>query len=189
MESLEVLALAADGFAAALDSVGDDQWHAPTSNDGQDVRALVDHVVGGDRMAVEILGGGSREDGLAQFARSRNDVDEAAAFAQCRAELAAAFAVPGALERIVHHPARDIPGAMLLGFRLTEYALHGWDLARAVGADDTIDVAVLEALWAFLSPMAGIMAGSGMFGQGSSGMLPDHAPLQDRVLDLSGRRP
>ena len=46
---------------------------------------------------------------------------------------------------------------MLLGFRLTEYALHGWDLARAVDADDTIDVAVLEALWEFMAPLVPVM--------------------------------
>lgn len=187
--SLVVLDHAASGFAAALAAVAPDQWELPTGNDGQDVRALVDHVIGGDRMATAILRGGSREEGIAAFARSQFDVDLVAAFASSRSALMAAFSEPGALERVVHHPSLDMPGSMLLGFRLTEYALHGWDLARAVGADDTIDVDVLEALWAFMSPMAGLMAGSGMFGEGPSGDVLEHAPLQDRVLDLSGRRP
>ena len=77
---------------------------------------------------------------------------------------------------------------MLLGFRITEYALHGWDLARAIGADEAIDPDVLAALWEILLAMEGLMAASGMFGGGRSGDVPEEAPLQVRVLDLSGRR-
>ena len=83
----------------------------------------------------------------------------------------------------------DMPARQLLGFRLTEYALHGWDLARAVGVDDRIDPEVLAALLEVLEPMAGMMAASGMFGSGPSPDLPADAELQHRVLDLSGRRP
>ncbi len=189
MELLEILDRSAAGFAAVLAQVGDDQWGEPTGNEGRDVGALVDHVIGGDRMATAILAGGTREEGLAQFARSAQDADRIAAFEGSRAEMALAFAVPGALERIVAHPAMDMPGSMLLDFRISEYALHGWDLARAVGADDTIDPDVVEAAWGILTPMAGLMAASGMFGEGPSGTLPDDASLQEKVLDLSGRRP
>ena len=80
-------------------------------------------------------------------------------------------------------------GAQLLGFRTGEYGLHGWDLARAIGADDAIDQSVLESLWAMLVAMAPMLVASGMFGTGSSGTVPDDAPLQLRVLDISGRRP
>lgn len=188
MTPLDTLARSADGFSAVLAQVGDAQWHDPTGNEGQDVRALVDHVIGGDRMATVILGGGSREEGIAQFARSRDDADPVAAFARSRAELAAAFAVPGALDRLVAHPAMEMPGAQLLGFRTSECALHGWDLARAIGVDDAIDPDVLQAVWDQLEPLAAFLPATGMFGSGPSGSLPDDATLQARVLDLSGRR-
>jgi uncharacterized protein (TIGR03086 family) len=83
----------------------------------------------------------------------------------------------------------DMPAQQLLGFRITEYGLHGWDLARAIGADDDIDPEVLTALLALLEPMAGFLPATGMFGSGSSGELGEDASLQERVLDLSGRRP
>ncbi len=189
MLTLGILDLSASGFAAALGQVTDEQWQAPTGNEGQTVRQLVDHVVGGNRMATVILGGGTREDGLAGFARSAGDVDIVAAFEQSRREQAEAFAAPGALERMVAHPAMSMPGAQLLGFRTTEYALHGWDLARAIGADDRIDPTVLAALWEMLAPMTAMLAASGMFGAGPSNALLEDASLQHRVLDLSGRRP
>lgn len=189
MDQLTVLDRAADGFAATLAQVRDDQWDAPTSNDGQSVRELVAHVIGGNRMSAVILRGGSREEGIAQFARSREDTDLLAAFEASRQEQADAFAEPGALDRVVAHPAADLPAPVLLGFRITEYGLHGWDLARAIGADETIDPDVAAALWEILLPLEGMMAASGMFGAGRSGEVPDDAPLQARILDISGRRP
>jgi uncharacterized protein (TIGR03086 family) len=189
MMTLEILDLSAAGFAATLGQVTEDQWALPTSNEGQSVRQLVDHVIGGNRMSSAILGGGTREDGIAAFGRSAADVDVVAAFDQSRREQSEAFAVPGALERMVAHPAMTMPGSQLLGFRTSEYALHGWDLARAIGADDTIDPAVLTAVEEQFVALGPIVAASGMFGSGPSGALPDDASLQDRVLDLSGRRP
>lgn len=189
MSPLEILDRSSARFSTVLAHVGDDQWDGPTGNEGQDVRALVDHVIGGNRMATVILVGGTREEGLAQFARSQHDTDRVVAFEASRREMADAFAAPAALERTVEHPAMTMPGAQLLSFRIGEYALHGWDLARAIDVDDTIDPDVVEAVWGILVPMAGMLVASGMFGEGASGTVPPDAPLQTRVLDLSGRRP
>jgi uncharacterized protein (TIGR03086 family) len=188
MDRLDILDRAAAGFARTLAEVGPDQWDAPTGNEGQSVAMLVEHVIGGDRMATVILRGGSRSDGIAAFTRDSGDGDPVTAFAAARGELAEAFAAPGALEATVAHPALDMPGSMLLSFRTTEYALHGWDLARAIGVDDTIDPEVLEVLWADLSAFGPMIAASGMFGAGASGDVAADAPLHVRVLDLSGRR-
>lgn len=189
MDSLDVLARGASGFATTLSRVAPDQWTAPSGLGDWTVRALVDHVIGGDRMSTVILGGGSRADGLAEFARSAEDEDPVASFAAASSDMLAAFAEPGALERTVAHPAMEMPGGQLLGFRIGEYGLHGWDLARAIGADDAIDPDVLEALWSLMEPLAPFLPATGMFGDGPSGTVPTDAPLQLRVLDLSGRRP
>lgn len=189
MDPLDVLAIGAAGFATALEQVTPDQWEAPSGVGEWSVRALVDHVIGGDRMSTAILGGGTRTDGLAEFARSAADVDPVAAFAEASREMAGAFAEPGALDRTVAHPAMEMPGSQLLGFRIGEYGLHGWDLACAIGANDAIDPAVLKALWGLMEPLAPFLAATGMFGDGPSGTVPADAPLQLRVLDLSGRRP
>ena len=162
MITLDTLDTAAAGSSAVLDQVGDDQWSLPTPNDGQNVRQLVDHVIGGNRMSAAILHGGTRDDGLAAFALSASDTDVVAAFADSRQQQAAAFAEPEALERLVAHPAMTMPGAQLLGFRTTEYALHGWDLARAIGVDDQIDPGVLQGLLEQLEPLAPMLAASGL---------------------------
>ena len=69
---------------------------------------------------------------------------------------------------------------------------EGWDvrdLARAIGADEALDVGLVEQVWAGLIPMAPVIARSGVFGDGPSGLVGDDAALQARLLDLSGRRP
>jgi len=102
---------------------------------------------------------------------------------------AEALRTPGALERIVHHPAGDVSGAQLLSFRIGDLALHAWDLARAIGADETLDPELVALVWEGMQPLAPVIAQLGIFGAGPSGDLDDDAPLQHRLLDLSGRRP
>ena len=67
------------------------------------------------------------------------------------------------------------------------WAIHGWDLARALNADDSLDVKLVESLYARLAPRIDALANTGNF-QPPTG-LPDTAPLQDKLLDLLGRRP
>jgi hypothetical protein len=71
--------------------------------------------------------------------------------------------------------------------RVTEWTIHGWDLARALNADDSLDAELIESLYARLAPRVDALANTGDF-QPPTG-LPDTAPLQDKLLDLLGRRP
>ena len=82
-----------------------------------------------------------------------------------------------------------MPGSTLLGFRTADNLLHAWDLARAVGGDEALDPDLVTVVWARLEPMAPVVATLGVFGTGPSGTVGADAPLQERLLDLSGRRP
>ena len=115
--------------------------------------------------------------------------DAVAAFDAEADDVAAAFAEPGAFDyNFVHPSGMEITGERLLGFRIGDYALHGWDLARAIGADEHLDYDLVQVLWNALSPMAGMIGNSGVFGAGPTGQLRDDAPLQERLLDLTGRK-
>ena len=189
MEPLDALALARSEFARRLRLVTDGDWQRPTPCDDWTVRDLVVHVVGGDRMSAALLRGASREEATA--IRKTIDLGDnaVAAFDAEADQVAAAFAEPGAFERTIPHPSgMDMPGARLLGFRIGDYALHGWDLARAIGADEKLDDDLVQELWNALSPMAPMIGNSGVFGAGPTGQLDDDAPLQERLLDLTGRR-
>jgi uncharacterized protein (TIGR03086 family) len=79
-----------------------------------------------------------------------------------------------------------------------DLVLHGWDLARATGQDETMEPVDVERLWAstaaippdvmekFRTPGA---FGEGVEVYGVEVNVPQGAPLQDRLLGLIGRQP
>ena len=191
---LTMLQRRVDAFGAQLRTVRDDQWSLPTPCSEWTVRQLANHIASGGTILPMLLAGATAEEVMAHRMAHRDDDvlgdDPMSAYERCTAAELSAFAEPGALERIVHHPrAGDIPGSVLLGLRVTDILLHSWDLARALGADDTLDADAVAAAWSMLEPMAPMIATGGAFGTGPSGNVGADAPLQTRLLDLSGRRP
>jgi len=100
-----------------------------------------------------------------------------------------AFRAPEALEHTVLHRSGDLPATRLFEMRISELPVHGWDLARAIGADETLDAEVVAVVWALYERSSKVVGTSGAFGAGASGKVPESAPLQTTLLDLLGRRP
>jgi uncharacterized protein (TIGR03086 family) len=188
MDRLDALDRADREFARRLAVVREDQWDEPTPCDRWPVRVLVNHVIGGHRMAVALLAGASADEGAALIKQPFPD-DPVSAFDEVSAELAAGFSGRGDLGETVHHPMGDMPAGQLLAFRYADALLHAWDLARGIGADETLDPDVVAFIWADLEPMAAWLPQTGMFGPGPSGDVGPDADLQTRLLDLTGRRP
>jgi uncharacterized protein (TIGR03086 family) len=138
VNDLRVLALANADFARLLGQVGNDDWRRPTPCTEWDVRALVNHVIGGNRRFVLRLGGASTE----EVERTRDidhlGKDPRAAFASTARELEALFSGKGALERMAHHGDKEWSGAQLLLMRIGDLTVHSWDLARALDVDETL---------------------------------------------------
>ena len=101
----------------------------------------------------------------------------------------AAFGSPDALDRSVRHPAHDMSGRLFLGLRIGDLVLHGWDLARSTGGDESLDEDLVQLVWETYQPILEAAGKRGTFGNGASGQVPADAPLGLRLLDLSGRRP
>jgi len=172
-----------------LESVAAGQWDLPTPCDGWSVTDLVQHMAVGATMSCQILAGEpwTRDSVVAEVSSSPDLKHE---WEWRTAEERAGFAAPGALGRTVTHPIMgDIPCTQFLGMRAGDALLHAWDLARAVGVDDELASELVGEIWANMSPMVGIIGKSGFFGSGPSGEVREDAPLQTRLLDLSGRRP
>jgi uncharacterized protein (TIGR03086 family) len=176
------------GAVRQFEGLTDDRCELATPCADWSVRALVVHLVEGSHMAQRMLDGASGEEARQVFGATYEDP-----VAECRerfAAEAAAFGRPGSFEMTVHHPRiGDIPGARFFGMRLTEYVLHTWDLARSLGGDEALPDELVEASWTALQPFASVIGEMGAFGTGPSGTVGDDAPLQLRLLDLSGRRP
>jgi len=191
MEALQALAQARSEFETRLAMITDDQWGNETPCGEWDVRALVNHMMVGNRMTVQLLSGMATADVLAGFEDDlvRDTADVADRFALTADAVQAGFAVDGGLDGTVNHPMGEIPRTMFVGFRVCDYAVHAWDLARGLGVDDTLDTDMVQWLWEDCQPMKDGLAATGMFGEGASGTVADDAPLQHLYLDTFGRRP
>lgn len=189
MDQLTALDAARVELDRRLRQVGPGDWDRPTPCGDWNVRELVVHVLGATRTAVALVGGCSRDEAVAILTAETFPDDPIAEFNALADQQATDFAADGALERICAHPAGDFPGTVLLGFRIGDYALHAWDLARAIGADETLPAELVGHVWDGIQPMIPIIGSVGVFGEGPSGTVPDDAPLQIRLLDATGRRP
>jgi len=98
-----------------------------------------------------------------------------------------AFSEPGAVDRVVSHPRGETPASFLLWMRLSEWAVHGWDLARALGTDDSLASGLAASIYSQLAPLGAGLASSGYFAPAIE--VPDQAPVQAKLLALLGRRP
>jgi uncharacterized protein (TIGR03086 family) len=189
MAEMTELATAQDEARRRVASVTDAQWALPTPCAEWKVKDLVVHLVEGSRMASRLLEGASAEDVLVVFG-TEHGPDLGAELGVAMVDELRAFEAPGALEMVVHHPgAGDIPGAVFLHFRIGDYLLHAWDLARATGGDEALPEALVTLTWESLQPMVPVIAEIGVFGSGPSGTIAEDAPLHLRLLDLTGRRP
>jgi uncharacterized protein (TIGR03086 family) len=192
MDALQALGQARQEFEQRLALVQDDQWDNPTPCEEWDVRTLVNHVMLGNRMTVQLLGGMATSDviaGLNDDLLGEAEADVRGAFASVADDVHASFAADGALDGTVQHPMGEIPRTMFIGFRACDYAVHAWDLARGISADDQLDEDMVQWLWEDCQPMKDGLAATGMFGEGASGTVGDDASVQHRYLDTFGRRP
>lgn len=149
IDDLTALRRARHEFERRLDSVTADQHRLPTPCDEWDVLTLVRHVIDGDTFATLILGGATCNDAISALQR----MDDTRVFALEADAMDAAFAAAPP-DRIVDHAIGPSSVGQFIGFRTADYSAHAWDLARALGQDDTLDPELVAALWHRSTPSA-----------------------------------
>ena len=188
MDALDALTRSEAEVLARVEQLDAEHWNMPTVCGGWTVDDLVRHVVGGSTMAVTGLTGAPKER-VVEASQCTADGDLVEALRSALAAQAAAVRAPGALDVTVHHPTIDMSGEQLLGFRIVDLAMHAWDLARSLGFDESLDADLVAWTWEWLQPIAPFIGTIGVFGDGPSGTLSDDDPLDQRLIDLTGRRP
>ena len=188
MEPIDALERATEAYERKLVAVDPRQWGQPSACEGWSVKDLADHVLGGNRFAIALLSGVTADEAVAYAFEGGFDADPIALTRDSADAQLEAFALPGALDRTVHHPLGDIDGATFLRLRLGDLLLHGWDLAHSVGSDESMDDELVAIVWDTYRSLGDLLQ-SGAFGAGPSGTLDSDAPLSVRLLDLTGRRP
>ncbi|MET0143943.1 MAG: TIGR03086 family metal-binding protein [Ilumatobacteraceae bacterium] len=178
----------ADRFDATVAAVPADRWASPSPCAEWTARDVVGHVLEMHAAMLRPLGRGlSTAPAL--------DDDPLGAFRSARADIEGALGDPAVASSECDTPM----GRMTLaehvdGVASEDLVIHGWDLARAAGLDDTMDPVELERMWPAVQSIPDEMRIPGHFGPGivvfgPAVDVPDDAPLQHRVLALTGRDP
>ena len=183
---MELIEAAGAEFQRILRLVPAEAWDLPTPSD-MSVRELVGHVVSGNRLTTALLSGASREDARAARAGDLLGADPMAAVIDSSQAQASAFAAtpPG---RIVQGPRGEITAEDFLRFRLIDLVVHGWDLLRAAGLEETLNPSLVASLATLVEPHLDELVATGAYGDGPSGTLDADASPQTRLLDGLGRR-
>jgi uncharacterized protein (TIGR03086 family) len=178
----------ADAFEAKVAAVTPDHWSDRSPCDEWTARDVVGHIIDMHGVMLAPLG-------RSLSAAPSLDDDPLGAFRAARADIEPLLADPALAATECATPM----GRMALeqhidGVVSEDMVLHGWDLARATGQDDTIDPAEIDRLWPGVQDIPAEMRIPGAFGPGivvfgPEVEVPDDAPLQHRILGLLGRDP
>ena len=187
MDTLALHGRALTRFGELVHSVGAGQWHAPTPCTEWDVRQLVNHLVVEQLWVPPILAGRTVPDVGDAFDGDQLGADPVGAWDRASAASGAALAEPGALQRTVHLSYGDRPAEGYCAEMTSDLLVHSWDLARGIGADETLDPELVDFVYAQFAPHADALAQSGLCAPPVD--VPEDADRQTRLLALSGRRP
>ncbi|MFJ6854361.1 TIGR03086 family metal-binding protein [Streptomyces sp. NPDC091271] len=171
-------------------AVDDRQLDGPTPCPDYAVRELIGHLLG---LTVAFRDAAHKKSGPTtgtppDSALPALPADWRTALPPLLDELVAAWRSPAALEGMTRAGGVDLPGQVAGMVALNELVVHGWDLARATGQEFRADEGSLRSSEAMLAPGDDDRSGpDAIFGPPVP--VPADAPLADRVIALSGRRP
>ncbi|MDF2442225.1 MAG: hypothetical protein JWR01_428 [Subtercola sp.] len=167
-------------FGRRLAAVTD--WSAPTPDTDWNTHQLVQHVIEEQQWVPLLLAGRTVRE--AQSLIRRLGDDPVADWQKYSAAAASAWAKADS-EAPVHVSYGTIPAHEYLREQVSDVTIHTWDLARATHSGDTLDAALVEAVYTVFEPQKETLEASGLFA--SPVPVPDDAPLQSRLLALTGR--
>jgi len=192
MTEQEVFILADQALTAVVDQIRDDQWDLVVPDDmtrtpGITLRQTINYHAYDDAWVPHVLAGetmeevGDRYDGdlLGDHPKLNfTSIAETAMLAvrDCKDP-----------DRIVHLSYGDWPAREYLKHITSFRGLRAYDIAKFIGADTTPPPDLVRGLWVEIAPGAEEWRKLGVYGPAVP--VPDDAPLQQRLLGLTGRQP
>ncbi|MEU9092191.1 TIGR03086 family metal-binding protein [Streptomyces sp. NPDC048428] len=180
---------AARQIAGMLDAIDDARLAGPTPCPDVTVGALLAHVEG---LAVAFRDAARKE--LGATTDTAPSVESGLLADGWRStlpvaldEMVAAWRSPDAWQGMTRAGSVDLPGEVAGMVALNELVLHGWDLARSTGQPYRAEEAHLRTSMELLADLGDNPPPTSPFGPPVP--VPDDAPLVDRAVARSGRRP
>lgn len=171
MTQIELWSSAAAAFEARHQLVEDRHRSLPTPCSEFDVAALIEHAVSTQVTFGQVFG---------------STAVEGATWSEARAALAAALEIDGSVDGVIDHPALgEVSKERMLAIATNDMLIHTWDLARAIGADETLPEEnlqpAIEGIEAFPSDARSALFAPPLDGESTN--------LQNRMLAVAGRTP
>lgn len=186
MDTPEILRRGVGEFDARVAQIGDAHWDAATPDPEWNVRDLVAHVVAENLWAVPLFGGATIAEVGDQFEGDILGADPQRSWADASGPALRAADEPGAMQRTVHLSFGDFPGHEYAMQLFADHLIHAWDLARAIGADESLDPVVVEGASKVLAEKADLWRSAGALGPAIE--TEPGADAQTELLAVSGRR-
>jgi uncharacterized protein (TIGR03086 family) len=186
MDLLDAHGHAMDVFDRAVHKVGISDWDSPSPCTEWTVKDLVNHVVGEQLWVPELLAGKTIAEVGDKYGGDILNDDPIGTWETASAAARAAWLEPGVLDREVHLSFGDTD-AREYGWQMTvDLAVHGWDLATALGSEPGMGDELATALLAFVEPQVEAWQGSSMFADPVP--VAEDADPQTRLVAMLGRR-
>jgi uncharacterized protein (TIGR03086 family) len=183
MEAIERIENATALASEKVHGVKADQLSDPTPCSDFDVRALLNHVIGGLEMLRTAASGGK----AAMPEGDQFGSDPGQTYDERRTKLLDVLKDPAALERNWEMPFGSMPGQMMAGIAFMEHVTHAWDVAKATGQDTTLPEDLVKECMDLVTPMDAMLRMPGVCGPQVA--VSEDAPLTDRFVGFMGRQP
>ncbi len=195
MNEPEVFLLAERTLQNVIDQIRDDQWDmemppsfARRNQSSVTLRQIVSYHAYDDAWVPDMLAGKTMDEaGKSKFDGDLLGDDPKASFAKIVRDACAAASQLDDLGRIVHCSFGDYPAReyfwQINGFR----GLRAHDIATVIGVDSDLPADLVQGLWDEISPHAEEWRSIGVFPPAVE--VPADAPLQAKLLGLTGRQP
>ena len=196
MDETDIFVLADRTLNRVIDQIAGDQWgmlmppdflradrdHTP------DLREIVNYHAYDDAWVPDMLAGRTMEEaGKDKFDGDLLGENPKGSFGAIVEKACAAANSLDDLDRTVHLSFGDYPAREYLwqinGFR----ALRAHDIAKVIGADTVLPGPLVQGVWDEMYPHMEEWRAIGVFP--AAVPVPDDAPLQDRLLGMTGRQP
>jgi uncharacterized protein (TIGR03086 family) len=166
------------GFDQRVQATPATAWTNQSPCDEWNARDVVVHVSNNLRRVTAAMGGATNPEVNA-------DEDIASAWGVSRDSLLAAL-LTADMSANIAGPFGPMPAEQLLGRIIaTDVLVHTWDLARAVGGNESLPVDQIEGAYSGLKPMDAMLRRPGVF---NDKVVPTSSDLQTEFLSFLGRK-
>jgi uncharacterized protein (TIGR03086 family) len=196
MNEADVFVLADQALNRVVAQIRDEQWDEPVpaefkrrdTDETPTLRQVVNYHAYDDSWVPDMLAGRTMDEVGSD--RHRGDLlgdDPGASFAAIVERACAAARELTDLDRVVHTSFGDFPAREYLWQVNSFRGLRAHDIARVIGVEPALPDDLVRGLWDELTPHIEEWRKIGIFP--AAVPVPDDAPLEDRLLGMTGRQP